>query len=103
MPTSEQFQIRAIVRSLDRVTERAIQKITHDITANLSVPARGSTTGTPVDTGWARANWIPSIGDSVDEPVGTPESPGAADQAKQRGLADVLRYRLRRGKCIHFQ
>ena len=48
-------QIKAIIQGLEKVTERVISKITLDITANLIET-------TPVDTGWARANWVPAIG-----------------------------------------
>ena len=59
MPTAqERTQIRAIVRGLERVTERVIIKITTDVTANLIET-------TPVDLGWARANWVPSLGAPV--------------------------------------
>ena len=48
-------QVRAVIRSLERLSERVITKITLDVTANLIE-------STPVDTGWARANWVPQIG-----------------------------------------
>lgn len=48
-------QVRAILRGLDRLTARVVVKLTLDVTANL-------VESTPVDTGWARANWVPSIG-----------------------------------------
>lgn len=42
---------------------------------------------TPVDTGWARNNWIPAVGRPVAEPAGEPgkPEPGVAT----RGLAEV--------------
>ena len=48
-------QIRIIAGSLDKFTNKLIKKLALDITANL-------VEDTPVDTGWARANWVPSIG-----------------------------------------
>lgn len=51
----EDPQIRVIVGELEGVTSRVIKKLTLDATANLIED-------TPVDTGWARANWVPSIG-----------------------------------------
>jgi hypothetical protein len=40
--------------------------------------------GTPVDTGWARSNWLPSVGTPRAETVGEPGSlnAGAADLGK---------------------
>jgi hypothetical protein len=51
----ERRQIRAVVRALEGVAERVVAKIVLDVTANLIET-------TPVDTGWARANWVPAIG-----------------------------------------
>jgi hypothetical protein len=48
-------QIRAIVRALEGVAERVITRLALDVTANLVET-------TPVDTGWARSNWVPAIG-----------------------------------------
>lgn len=47
--------IRVIAGALKEFTERQIVKLDLDINANLIE-------ATPVDTGWARANWIPSFG-----------------------------------------
>lgn len=45
---------------------------------------------TPVDTSWARANWIPSVGEPPTEPVGSPNDVGAAQNAQAAGIAAVL-------------
>ena len=88
-------QIRAIVRGLERVTERVVTKITLDVTANLIET-------TPVDTGWARANWIPAIGAPIVRDLTGVEatvqnaSLGAGEQ--QQALAAVVTgYKLARG------
>lgn len=47
---------------------------------------------TPIDTGWARANWIPSLGRPVVQVVGTPVAPSTAEQAA--GLAEVFTFTL---------
>jgi hypothetical protein len=52
-------QITVIISSLEGFIDRIIRKLTLDIVANLVRP--GTEGGTPVDTGWARANWVPSI------------------------------------------
>ena len=95
MPTAkERTQIRAIVRGLDRVTERLIIKITTDVTANLIET-------TPVDLGWARANWEPSIGAPVvKDLVGAERNVPSAAAEQSGGVAAVLSYRLRRGKVF---
>lgn len=48
-------QVRVVVKSLEGFTERLVQRLALNVTALLIKD-------TPVDTGWARANWVPSIG-----------------------------------------
>jgi len=94
-------QIRLIVSSLNGFVERIIKKLTLDIVANLvTAPGDG---GTPVDTGWARANWIPQIGSPRTDVAGTRQQAEAgllpSDQAS--GVAAVATgYRLGRG-AVH--
>jgi hypothetical protein len=70
-----------------------------ETTANLRrAPDEG---GTPVDTGWARANWISEVSKPHDELAG--ERPASKDESpdegpQQAGLAKVLGYRLAKGK-----
>lgn len=88
-------QVRVVVSALEQFTESFIKKITLDIVANLSrAPSEG---GTPVDTGWARANWLASVAQPITEPSGTPESVATAEGDQQAGLGKVLAYRLTAG------
>ncbi len=91
-------QIRAILRAVDRFTEKAVRKITLDVTANLIET-------TPVDIGWARANWVPSIGASIDRDLEgvrpTPQAVASATVEQQAGIAAVAAgYRLDRGSVF---
>lgn len=91
-------QVRAVVQALTRVTERAIVKITLDVTANLVET-------TPVDTGWARANWVPAIGTPFIRDLGEVSATGqnaAAAAATQQGALGgiVAGYKLARGKVF---
>ncbi len=91
-------QIRVIVRALDRFTARAVTRLTLDVTANL-------TETTPVDTGWARANWVPSMGQPVlkDLPRDRPDDSQAvagATAEQGRATAELLAYTLERGKVF---
>ena len=88
-------QIRAIVKGLEKLTERVVTKITLDITANLIET-------TPVDTGWARANWVPAIGTpfeaNLDEIVPTPQDAASAALGQQAAIAGiVIVYKLSMG------
>ncbi len=99
MAEEDRQQIRGIMRGLDRMTARAVIKITLDVTANLiEDPNQGSVTGTPIDTGWARNNWVPRIGAPFEGTVG---DPGSADGSQQSaGQAQVLGYRVAQGKVF---
>ncbi len=92
---SEAIQIKAIIRGLEKVSERAITKITLDVVANLVET-------TPIDTGWARAMWVPSIGarhivtglEGVE-----PDAALVASSAnvQTNALGSVFNYKLKRG------
>lgn len=89
-------QIRAIVRGIERLTERVVTKITLDVLANLIET-------TPVDTGWARANWVPSIGSAFEADLGgvraTPQAAASASQRQSSAAASVAStYSLDRGR-----
>lgn len=83
--------IRVVLRGLKEFTERVVRVIVLDATANLIED-------TPVDTGWARANWIPSIGAPPSQPAGSPTDVGAARAAQQQGVAQIaVGYTLEQG------
>ena len=76
-------QIRIVVRALEGLAEKLIRKIVLDVVANLlRSPGAG---GTPVDTGWARANWIPAIGSPSSR-----AAPPPGDNTQTRGAASIL-------------
>ena len=83
---SEFVQIRGIIGDLEGAIARVTRKVSLDVTANLVET-------TPVDTGWARANWIPSVGQPSESPVGSKESISVVEQAlgktKVAGFKDI--------------
>lgn len=81
-------QVRTILAKLNLLAERSIRKITLDVTANLIE-------STPVDTGWARANYVPSVGKSFEGVDGTRENISSAQQTQGKGA--VLGYKLPQG------
>ena len=91
----EQLQIRAITERLERAIARTAVKISLDVVANLTDQPP---LGTPVDTGWARANWLPSIGRSRNAPVGTKKS--VSTDAQSAGIGTLGRYRLSGGNIF---
>lgn len=92
-------RVRVVVTSLERFVELIIRKLALDIVANLvAAPPEG---GTPVDTGWARANWIPRIGEPFRGTAGTREQAEAGNvSGAEQGAGQVamLGYRLERGR-----
>jgi hypothetical protein len=88
-------QIRIIIDGLEKDAEAVIKKLTLDVVANLTkAPSEG---GTPIATGWARANWIANVATPKTDPVGTPESVPSARAEQSASLGGVLAYRLRNG------
>jgi len=83
-----------VVEALSAFIDSLVRKLVLEVVASLvRAPSEG---GTPVDTGWARANWIPVIGRPVSAPAGSREAVSQGEQ--QAGLAQVAAgYRARMG------
>ncbi len=58
--------VSKVIISLSEFTQELVQRVALRITANLQED-------TPVDTGWARSNWVPSIGDPYRGLAGSKE------------------------------
>lgn len=65
-------QSQRIARQLSAACEKAIKVFVFELVRLLKQNPTGSTTGTPVDTGHARRNWIMSVGspDTVERGQG---------------------------------
>lgn len=84
-------QIPKIMRQLVSVAEQIIKKVAFDIQANLVRAA--SEGGTPVDTGWARANWLVNVGTPFLAPLG--EYTGKTTTVRAgTGLSSIATYKL---------
>mgnify|MGYP003629868084 FL=1 len=93
MAASSKKQIAVIVNAMEGVAESVIKKLTLDAVANLTkAPQEG---GTPIDTGWARANWIARVSAPQPDVVGSPESVDKGTQ--QAALGSILAYKLASG------
>lgn len=87
--------VRVVVNSLNKFTEKLIQRLTLNVTANLIED-------TPVDTGWARANWVPAIGSPRTKTAGTREAAENGNLStgpQTTGQVEILRYKL--GPTVH--
>lgn len=81
-------QSDALVAQLAALAADDVKRLVFETTANLVET-------TPVDTGWARANWIPSIGEPEDATFG--ERTAVSSDAQEAGIADMLGYQLAAG------
>jgi hypothetical protein len=87
-------QIDAVIADLDLYTRREVVTLATNVNANLR---ENPPLGTPFDTGWASANWVPSI----DEPFNgsgnlrdpTPIQVAARQKVSDAGLNSVLAWR----------
>lgn len=93
-------QVANIGAALDRFVERRMIALVESI-VELLTATDGK--GTPRDTGWAAANWIPQIGSARTKVVGSKQAAqqGSVSFGPQKaGLEALKTYRLRRG-MIH--
>jgi len=88
--------VRVVVSDLDAFTTKFIKRLALNINAELIK-------ATPVDTGWARANWVPNIGSPFEGTAGTradAEAGSVDTAAQQAGLAKVATS-YKTGPTIH--
>lgn len=98
---AEVDQIDLIVADLDLFTQGEIIALALNVNANLR---DNPPLGTPIDTGWASANWLPSVGEAkvMDSKPALSSGPTVAEIAARAavadaGLNDVLAWRLTDG------
>jgi len=98
-------RVSIVINELNRFVEQTMAALALQILANLvAAPSRG---GTPVDTGWARANWVPNIGTPITNTAGLqPSSKGGSGGGSRRrgtsaeqttGAAKLVTYKLGSG------
>ena len=94
MPTNT--DLTGSLDEIERTIERTVFRLANNISNKLAEV-------TPVDTGWAKGNWWPSIGSPINEPAPNPGTEGAAARAEARRQALVMRlvtYRLDDGNVF---
>jgi len=85
-------EVTPLKQAIDRVLGIVVRKVALDIHANLVAPPIQG--GTPVDTGWARSNWIPRVGEPQLEPVGSRPTGKEENLPVTRGATGRPRYSL---------
>lgn len=84
-PVGEAEELQKVLeKDIGKIMKYAALKITQELVK-----------ATPVDTGFARASWIPSIGKPTDQVGGSPSTP--SNNAQAQGQASILRYTVDQG------
>lgn len=86
-------EVRVVVDELRKDVSRVVRELVVGLHGRLVET-------TPVDTGWARTNWVPQVGSAFGGTAGTREDAeaGRLDHSPATaGLLDVARYDVSRG------
>jgi len=85
-------QIRVVIDGLVNTSETVVKKLTLDVTANLIET-------NPVDTGWSKANWVPSIGvPLINASISSTGNISTAVATQSQGIANIAtQYTLDQG------
>ena len=86
--TDERAQIKEITKELEEFTGDQISKLTLDIQNELE-------RDTPVDSGHARSNWIPSVGGPHEGVAGSRTNVSTVEQ--EQGKAELAGYSIKQG------
>lgn len=82
-------------KGLAEVLKRVVGKVASSLAQNITVRLRerppGTQFGTPVDTGWASSNWVPSVGKEIAAPVGSKRA--VSTSTSDSGLQALRAYR----------
>lgn len=85
-----------VVDALEEAVETVVKYVTLETWSNLREPPQAG--GTPVDTGFARASWVPSVGQGSSAVGGSRQV--VSDAAAQQGAAQVMVYKLFQGQAF---
>ena len=55
----------------------------------------GLVRSTPVDTGWAASNWLPSVGKPIEGAAGSRQN--VSTEAQERGVREIASWKLEKG------
>lgn len=84
------FSSTAVLHEINRRTSSEVRRLALNIVSELHER-------TPVDLGWARANWTPSVGAPAHGSRESSGNPQSAALAQQIGLSQVARYDVSKG------
>ena len=90
MPENKLLQIKQIMSELETAVEVVVKSVSVEILDELKAV-------TPVDTGFAQANWLATFGAPATRAVGAPGNPGPALSVQAAATAALQTYTLERG------
>lgn len=88
-----QADIVRVLNGLDNEIAERVKEVSFGLVANLVET-------TPVDTGWARANWVPRIGADNEGVITQQGDPGAASADQAAATARLAAYHIAAGKVF---
>lgn len=77
------------------IMKRAVRRVSRQLVLDVN---RKIAENTPIDTGWARSNWIPSKGRPLPQPVGDRENVDLL--AVSSGIAEIKSWDLFKGPAF---
>lgn len=91
--------ITVVVNDLNKLLGVVMSSIATKVTLRLREQPAGSKFGTPVDTGWASSNWLPTIDRQVTSPTGSKQSVSTAES--DQGIQALKSFRYRPDAVIY--
>jgi hypothetical protein len=85
--------ITIVVNDLNRLLGVVMSSVAANVTLRLREQPPGTPFGTPVDTGWASSNWLPSLDAPVTTPTGSKKAVSTAESDARVTALRSFRYR----------
>lgn len=91
--------ITIVINDLNKLLGVVMSSIATNLTMRLREQPSGSQFGTPIDTGWASSNWLPTIDRPATTPTGSKQAVSTAES--DQGIAALKRFRYRPNAVIY--
>ena len=85
--------ITIVINDLNKLLGVVMSSIATKVTMRLREQPTGSKFGTPVDTGWASSNWLPTLDRQVTAPTGSKTAVSTAES--DQGLLALKSFKYR--------
>jgi len=91
--------ITVVIKDLNRLLGVVMSSVATNVTMRLREQPPGTAFGTPVDTGWASSNWLPTLDRQVTAPTGSKKAVSTAES--DQGLAALKSFKYRPDAVIY--